>query len=88
MWASWKGTKYTIKKKVVVSPNSGCDESCEFELPMAHPSTKSDAPPSPLLDSKESNYVKKAEVDGTWCRSQLPTLKGGERGVLKAPGLD
>jgi len=28
------------------------------------------------------------EVVGTWCRSQLPTLKGGERGMLKAPGLD
>ncbi len=25
---------------------------------------------------------------GTWCRSQLPALKGGERGALKAPGLD
>ncbi len=29
-----------------------------------------------------------AEVVGTWCRSQLSALKGGERGVLKAPGLD
>jgi len=28
------------------------------------------------------------EIVGTWCRSQLPTSKGGERGVLKAPGLD
>jgi len=37
---------------------------------------------------KRVQLCQKAEVDGTWCRSQLPTLKGGERGVLKAPGLD
>jgi len=28
------------------------------------------------------------EVVGTWCHSQLPTLEGGERGVLKALELD
>ncbi len=28
------------------------------------------------------------EVVGTWGRSQLPALKGGKRGVLKALGLD
>jgi len=32
--------------------------------------------------------MSKAEVNGTWCRSQLPALKGGERGMPKAPGLD
>jgi hypothetical protein len=30
MWASWRGTKYTIRGKVVASPSSGCVESCEF----------------------------------------------------------
>jgi len=28
------------------------------------------------------------EVVGTWCRSQLPALKGGKKGMLKASGLD
>ncbi len=47
-----------------------------------------DVPPSSLLDPKKVQLCQKAEVVGTWCRSQLPALKGGERGVLKAPGLD
>jgi len=32
--------------------------------------------------------MSKVEIVGTWCRSRLPALKGGERGMLKAPGLD
>jgi len=32
--------------------------------------------------------MSKAEVDETWCRSQPPTLKGGEKGLLKASRLD
>jgi hypothetical protein len=45
------------------------------------------APPNPLLDSKESNYVKGGNK---WDLVLLPAsnTKGGERGVLKAPGLD
>ncbi len=45
------------------------------------------APPSPLLDSKESNYV---EGGSKWDLVLLPAsnTKGGERGVLKALGLD
>jgi len=47
----------------------------------------SDAPPSPLLDSKEPNYVK---GENKWDLVPLPTssTKGGERGVLEVPGLD
>jgi hypothetical protein len=41
MWASWRGTKYTISGKVVTSPDPGRGEFCEFELPVARPSTKS-----------------------------------------------
>jgi hypothetical protein len=48
----------------------------------------SDAHPSPLLDPKRVQLYQIAEVDGTWCRSQLPTLKGGESDMLKAPRLD
>jgi hypothetical protein len=44
-------------------------------------------PPSSLLDPKWVQLCKEAEVIGTWCRSQLPALKGGERGVLKASGI-
>jgi len=32
MWASWRGTKYAIRGKVVASPNLGHGESCEFEF--------------------------------------------------------
>jgi len=39
-WASWRGTKYIIRGKVVASPSPGCGESCESELPVARPSTK------------------------------------------------
>jgi hypothetical protein len=49
---------------------------------------ESDAPPSSLLDPKRVQLCERAEVVETWCCSQLPTLKGGERGVLKAPRLD
>jgi len=28
------------------------------------------------------------EIVGTWCHSQLPALKEGERGMLKASRLD
>jgi hypothetical protein len=47
----------------------------------------SDVPPSPLLDSKEPNYVKGGS---RWDLVPLPTFstKGGERGVLEVPGLD
>jgi hypothetical protein len=44
--------------------------------------------PKFLVRPKRVQLCQKAEVVGTWCRSQLPTLKGGERSVLKAPGLD
>ncbi len=47
-----------------------------------------DAPPSSLLDPKRVQLCQRGEVVGTWCRSQLPALKGGERGVLKASRLD
>jgi hypothetical protein len=50
--------------------------------------TLHDAPPSSLLDPKRVQLCQIAEVNGTWCRSQLLALKGGERGVLKAPRLD
>jgi len=32
--------------------------------------------------------MSKCGIVGTWCRSQLPALKRGKRGMLKAPGLD
>jgi len=41
MRASWRGAQYIIRGKVVASLSPGCGESCEFELPVAHPSTKS-----------------------------------------------
>jgi hypothetical protein len=41
MWPLWRGTKYTIRGKVVASPKLGRGESCVSELPMARPSTKS-----------------------------------------------
>jgi len=46
-----------------------------------------DAPPSPSLDLKESNYVKGGSK---WDLVPLPasSIKGGERGMLKASGLD
>jgi hypothetical protein len=46
-----------------------------------------DAPPSPLLDSKEPNYVKGGS---RWDLVLFPTssTKGGERGVLEVSGLD
>ncbi len=39
-----------------------------------------DAPPSSLLDPKMVQLCQIAEEEGTWCRSQLPALKG-VRGV-------
>jgi hypothetical protein len=46
-----------------------------------------DAPPSPLSDSKELDYVKGGS---RWDLVPLlaSSTKGGERGVLKALGLD
>jgi hypothetical protein len=35
-----------------------------------------DAPPSSLLDPKGIQLCQNAEIVGTWCRSQLPALKG------------
>jgi hypothetical protein len=32
MWASWRGTEYTIRGKVVASPSSGHGEFCESEF--------------------------------------------------------
>jgi hypothetical protein len=43
--------------------------------------------PKFLVRPKRVQLCQKAEVR-TWCRSQVPALKGGERGVLKALGLD
>jgi hypothetical protein len=50
--------------------------------------THADVPLNSLLDPKRVQLYQIMEVDGTWCHSQFPALKGGERGVLKAPGLD
>jgi hypothetical protein len=42
MWPLWRGTKYTIRGKVVAFPPSpGRGESCVSMLPVARPSTKS-----------------------------------------------
>ncbi len=41
MWVSWKSTEYIIKGKVMASPSPGHGESCESELPVVRPSTKS-----------------------------------------------
>jgi hypothetical protein len=35
-----------------------------------------DVPSSPLLDPKRVSLCQIAEIDGTWCCSQLSTLKG------------
>jgi len=35
-----------------------------------------DAPPSSLLNPIRVQLCLKAEIVGTWCRSQLPALKG------------
>ncbi len=35
-----------------------------------------DTPPSSLLDPKRVQLCQIAEEEGTWCRSQLPALKG------------
>jgi hypothetical protein len=69
-------------------------------LPVAYHNTKGalecdltnllvgDTPPSSLLDPKRVQLCQRAKVVETWCRSHLSTLKGGEKGMLKAPGLD
>ncbi len=41
MWALWRSTKYTIRGKVVASLSLGRGESCEFELSVVRPNTKS-----------------------------------------------
>jgi len=46
-----------------------------------------DATPSPLLDSQESNYVTKRKFGDLRVRFQHSTLKGVE-GRVEAPGLD
>jgi hypothetical protein len=50
--------------------------------------TTSDAPPSSLLDPKRVPTMLKS--GSSWNLVPLPAsnTKGGERGVLKAPGLD
>jgi hypothetical protein len=47
-----------------------------------------DVPPSSLLDPKKSPTMLKSE--SSWNLVPLPTssTKGGERGMLKAPGLE
>jgi hypothetical protein len=51
---------------------------------MAYPN----APPSSLLDSKESNYVNKSGSSRNLVLLPTSSTKGGERGVLKAPELN
>jgi hypothetical protein len=46
-----------------------------FTLPSELPFC--DAPPSSLLDPKRVQLCQRMEIVGTWCRSQLLTLKGG-----------
>jgi hypothetical protein len=38
-----------------------------------------DAPPSSLLDPKMVQLCQRVKIVGTWCRSQLPALKGVRR---------
>jgi len=40
------------------------------------PQTIGDVPPSSWLDPKMVQLCERVEVVGTWCRSQLPALKG------------
>ncbi len=47
--------------------------------------TRSQVPNSPQLGAKS---LKLRKYGGLGARSQLPTLKGGKRGVLKAPRLN
>jgi hypothetical protein len=44
----------------------------------------SDTPPSSLLDPKWVQLCGKTEVTRTWCRSQLPALKGGWEGCAES----
>jgi hypothetical protein len=41
MWASWRGTNYTIRGRWWLPPSPGHGESCDSKLPVVHPSTKS-----------------------------------------------
>ncbi len=47
-----------------------------------------DAPPNSLLDSKKSNYVNKSGSNWNLVPLLASSTKGGDKGVLKAPGLD
>jgi hypothetical protein len=49
--------------------------------------TSFDVPPSSLLDPKWVQLCKKAEVTGTWCRSQLLALNGGWEGRVESFGI-
>jgi len=44
--------------------------------------------PSPKLAPSWGQVIQVAKFLGLGARSQLLTLKGGGRGMLKAPGLD
>jgi len=52
-------------KRDYLSPFLG---SCRVRVILTHP-------PSSLLNPKRVQLCSRAEVVGTWCRSQLPTLK-------------
>jgi hypothetical protein len=49
--------------------------------------TMDDVPPSSLLDPKRVQLCWRAEVVGTWCRSQLPALKGVKGACWKLQDL-
>jgi hypothetical protein len=65
-----------------------CDCVGHIKFVLASVMRYANVPPSSLLNSKESNYVNKSK--NSWNLVMLPasSTKGGERGVLKAPGLD
>jgi hypothetical protein len=50
--------------------------------------TPHDAPPSSLLDLKKGPIMLKSESSWNLMPFLTSNTKGGERGVLKAPGLD
>jgi hypothetical protein len=87
MWGSTdKKNKDQIQKLHQDIQDKGKDESSN---PINHEDCHAicDAPPSPLLDSKEPNYGKGGS---RWDLVPLPTssTKGGEKGMLKASGLE
>jgi hypothetical protein len=64
------------KGQSIETTGQGLKTREEMLITLNNKKKATDTPPSSWLDPKRVQLCERAEVVGTWCRSQLPALKG------------